>query len=189
VQNEYFTRVARGLAVALLPVLMRAAHLLPALLCACSGDLQEKIGQSAIDATTLMTIQPPPCDPPATASDGTGDCTGGGKPGDDCLMCHHQAGPATPFTFAGTLYDATGTTPRGGATIHLQDSVGNVATAIAHATNGNFYATDGFVMYPAKAFASLCPDVLGMVAPVDVSTGANCNTAGCHTAGFRVHVP
>jgi hypothetical protein len=156
---------------------------------ACSGDLREKIGQSDIDASVLMTINPPPCDNPATPTDGTGDCTGGGRPGDDCLMCHHQGGGATPFTFAGTLYDAPGTTAVGGATIHLQDAVGNIATAISHPGNGNFYSTDGFVMYPAKAFASLCPDVLGMVSPVDMSTGATCNTSGCHSAGFRVHVP
>jgi hypothetical protein len=34
----------------------------------------------------------------------------------------------------------------------------------------------------------LCPDVIEMVGPVDEITGANCNTSGCHTAGFRVHV-
>jgi len=154
---------------------------------ACNGDLREKVGQSDIDATILMTIPPPPCDPPAVA-DGTGDCTGGGKPGDDCLMCHHQGGGASPFVFAGTAYDLTGTKPAAGVTIHLQDEVGNVATAVTH-TNGNFYSVDGFVMYPAKAFSSLCPDVLGMTGPVDMSTGANCNTAGCHSAGFRIHHP
>jgi hypothetical protein len=155
----------------------------------CSGDLREKIGQSDIDASVLQTITPPPCDNPMTPTDGTGDCTGGGKPGDDCLMCHHQGGGATAFTFGGTLYDATGTKALGGATIYLQDQVGNVATAISHPTNGNFYSTSGFVMYPAKAFVSLCPTVLGMTSPVDMSTGANCNTAGCHSAGFRVYVP
>jgi hypothetical protein len=154
---------------------------------ACSGDLREKIGQSDIDATVLMTIPAPPCDPPATVTDGTGDCTGGGMPGDDCLMCHHQGG-ATAYTFAGTAYDAMGMTPLGGATIHLQDEVGNTATAVTHA-NGNFYSVGGFVMYPAKAFATLCPDVMAMVGPVDMSTGANCNTAGCHSAGFRIHIP
>ena len=161
---------------------------LVAVIAGCHGDLAEKIGQSSIDATVLMTIVPPPCDPPADPGDGSGDCTGGGKPGDDCLMCHHQGGGASPFNYAGTVYDATGMTPVGGATIHLQDEVGNVALSITH-PNGNFYSTDGFVMYPAKAFASLCPDVLGMVSPVDMSTGANCNTAGCHTTGFRIHLP
>jgi hypothetical protein len=155
---------------------------------ACDGVLKEKVGQSDVDASVLTTIPPPSCTDPVTPPD-TGDCTGGGKPGDACLMCHHQGGGATPFAFAGTLYDKLGTTPLGGATIVLQDSVGNVATAISHPNNGNFYVIDGFVMYPAKAFVTLCPDVLAMIGPVDEQTGANCNTSGCHSSGFRVHLP
>jgi len=154
---------------------------------ACDGSLREKVGQSEIDASVLMTIQPPKCDPPAATPD-TGACTGGAQPGTDCLMCHHQGGGAAPYTFAGTLYDAAGARPVAGATIYLQDSAGNVATAITR-PNGNFFTADGFVQYPAKAFVSLCPDVLAMVGPVDQISGANCNTSGCHTAGFRVHVP
>jgi hypothetical protein len=156
---------------------------------ACRGTLKEQIGQSSVDASVLQMIAPPPCDQPATPTDGTGDCTGGGKPGDDCLMCHHQGTGATPFTFAGTLYDGQlGAHPIAGATIYVEDAAGNVSTAITHA-QGNFYATTGFVMYPAKAFASLCPNVVPMVSPVDAMTGANCNTAGCHTADFRAHLP
>jgi hypothetical protein len=158
-----------------------------ATLAACDGSLREKIGLSDIDASVLMTIPPPSCDPPAAAAD-SGECTAGAKPGADCLMCHHQGGTAAPYTFAGTLYDAAGTAPIAGATIYLQDSAGNIATAITR-RNGNFYTADGFVQYPAKAFASLCPDVVEMLGPVDQVTGANCNTSSCHTAGFRVHVP
>jgi hypothetical protein len=153
---------------------------------ACDGSLREKVGQSDVDASVLTTIQPPKCSDPMTAAD-SGTCTGGAQPGADCLMCHHQGGAASPYTFAGTLYDAAGANPVAGATIYLQDSVGNVATAITR-PNGNFYTADGFVMYPAKAFVSLCPDVIEMVGVVDETTGANCNTSGCHTAGFRVHV-
>jgi hypothetical protein len=153
----------------------------------CDGSLRETIGQSDIDASVLMTIQPPTCDPLATAAD-SGACTGGGQPGADCLMCHHQGGPASPYTFAGTLYDAAGQQPVAGATIYLQDSAGNVATAITR-PSGNFFTAAGFVEYPAKVFVSLCPDVIEMVGPVDQLTGANCNTSGCHTAGFRVHLP
>lgn len=153
----------------------------------CDGSLREKVGQSDIDASVLMTIPPPKCDPLATAAD-SGACTGGGQPGADCLMCHHQGGPASPYTFAGTLYDAAGATPVAGATIYLQDSAGNVATAVTR-PNGNFFTADSFVEYPAKAFVSLCPDVREMVGPVDQLTGANCNTSGCHTTGFRIHLP
>jgi len=152
---------------------------------ACNGSLREKVGQSDIDASVLATIPPPKCDQASTAAD-SGTCLGGAAPGADCLMCHHQGGVASPYTFAGTLYDAAGQQPLAGATIYLQDSAGNIATAITR-PNGNFYTADGFVMYPAKAFVSLCPDVIEMVGPVDEITGANCNTSGCHTAGFRVH--
>lgn len=164
---------------------MRLALLIA--IAACDGSLREKVGQSNVDASALQSIPPPMCDQPATAPD-SGDCTGGAKPGSDCLMCHHQGGGALPFTYAGTLFDPTGMQPVGGATIYLQDSAGNVATTVTR-PNGNFFSADGFVMYPAKAFASLCPTVLEMVGPVDQMTGANCNTSGCHSAGFRVHLP
>jgi hypothetical protein len=164
-----------------------AISLVVAEIAACNGSLREKVGESGIDASVLMTIQPPMCDQPAAAAD-SGTCTGGAQPGADCLMCHHQGGAASPYTFAGTLYDATGTKPLAGATIYVQDSAGNVATTITR-PNGNFYTADGFVMYPAKAFVSLCPSVIEMVGAVDEVTGANCNTSGCHTAGFRVHLP
>ncbi|MEO7729353.1 MAG: hypothetical protein ABIY55_00135 [Kofleriaceae bacterium] len=154
---------------------------------ACTGSLREQIGRSELDASVLTTIQPPPCDDPATAPD-PGVCLGGAQPGDDCLMCHRQGGAAAPYTFAGTLYDAGGTQPVAGATIYVQDTAGNIATAITRA-NGNFFTAEGFVQYPAKAFVSRCPDVIAMLGAVDDVTGANCNTSGCHTAGFRVHVP
>ena len=156
-------------------------------LAACDGSLREKVGQSGIDGSVLMTIPPPMCDNVATAPD-SGMCTGGGAPGSDCLMCHHQGGVASAFAFAGTLYDQTGKNPVSGATIYVQDQVGNVATAVTR-PNGNFYTATGFAMFPAKAFVSLCPNVIEMIAPVDELTGANCNTSGCHTSGFRVHVP
>src|SRR5580765_2862730 len=140
-----------------------------AAIAACDGSLREKVGASDVDASPLMTIPPPMCDPPAVAAD-TGACTGGAQPGADCLMCHHQGGGATPFTFAGTLYDAAGMQPVANATIYLQDAAGNVATALTH-SNGNFFSSDGFVTYPAKAFASLCPTVLPMIGPVDEATG------------------
>jgi hypothetical protein len=154
---------------------------------ACTGSLREQLGRSDVDASALTTIQPPACADPAVAPD-PGDCLGGAHPGDDCLMCHRQGGAAAPYTFAGTLYDATGTMPVAGATIYVQDAAGNVATTITRA-NGNFFTAEGFVQYPAKAFVTRCPDVLAMLGAVDEITGANCNTSGCHTAGFRVHLP
>ncbi len=153
----------------------------------CDGSLREQVGRSDVDASVLSTIRPPPCDEPAVTTE-SGACLGGAQPGDDCLMCHHQGGAAPPYTFAGTLYDAAGSQPVAGATIYVQDAAGNVATAISH-PNGNFFTADGFVFYPGRVFVSRCPDVIEMLGTVDEITGANCNTSGCHTAGFRVHVP
>ncbi len=177
-QRRQGTQVARHRGVRFLLLLVALAS--------CDGVLREKPGSPDVDASVFSTIPTPACDQPATA-DGPADCTGGGRPGDDCLMCHHQGTAATAFTFAGTLYAADGTAPVAGATIYVQDSVGNVAKAVTH-PNGNFYAVDGFTMYPAKTFVSLCPDVIEMISPVDQQTGANCNTSGCHTAGFRVRL-
>jgi hypothetical protein len=154
---------------------------------ACTGSLREQVGRSEVDASVLTTIQPPPCAAPAVAPD-PGECLGGARPGDDCLMCHRQGGAAAPYTFAGTLYDATGAVAVAGATIYVQDAAGNIATTITR-PNGNFFTAEGFVQYPAKVFVSRCPDVLAMLGAVDEITGANCNTSGCHTAGFRVHLP
>jgi len=158
-----------------------------ALASACSSKLTQQPG--SVDANPLQLIMPPPCDQPATPSDGTGDCTGmpGGKPGDDCMTCHHQGGVASPFTFAGTVYiDEAGTMPLAGATIYVADTSGNMITAISHA-NGNFYGIDE-VMYPARTFASLCPAKTdSMMAAIDATMGANCNNAACHSAAFRVY--
>ncbi len=157
----------------------------------CSGNLTEKSGQSDIDAASRIPL--PTCDQPAVPADGSdGTCSGpagnNGSAGDDCLACHSESGPGTPFVFAGTLYtDITGRTVAPGATIYVEDTMGNAATAISRAS-GNFYTTDGFVTYPAYAFVSLCPTVLPMLNHVDTETGANCNTSMCHTSDFRVHL-
>ena len=181
-------RRGEGTAVAPQRSVLRRGLLIVLSVGACTGTLREKVGESSADASVLTTIPAPPCSAPATPA-GPAACSGGGQPGDDCLMCHRQGGAATPYTFAGTLYDSSGTMPVGSATITLQDSVGNVATAISHPGTGNFHVADGYVMYPAKAFVSICPDVVEMISPVDAETGANCNTSGCHTRGFRVHLP
>jgi hypothetical protein len=151
---------------------------------ACDGSLREQFGRSDLDASVLSMIQPPPCDPPATAAD-RGECAGGGQPGDDCLMCHRTGGTARPYAFAGTLYDAMAIQPFAGATIYVMDSAGAITTSISRG-NGNFFA-DGVVHFPARVFLSLCPDVLEMLGTVGEATGANCNTAGCHTTGLRLH--
>jgi hypothetical protein len=146
----------------------------------CVGVLEET-GQDVQD-DPLGDIPEPPCDDPQVSA---GD--GHHHPGEDCLMCHHQGGMAPPYTFAGTLFAASGgATPRAGATVHLIDALGTDVIVVS-ADNGNFWSID-LVTYPVVAFASLCPDVTPMLAPLDETDGS-CNASGCHTSGFRLHVP
>lgn len=159
---------------------MRAGAVVIVACAGCSGILDEKGSDTDVDAS--LQVVAPACDmPAATVPDGHHN------PGEDCLMCHHQGGMAPPYSYAGTLYTASGgAMPQAGATIHVIDSMGNDAIAVT-ADNGNFWSTD-LVSFPAIAFASLCPDVPPMVTPLGAADG-NCNTSGCHTAGFRLHVP
>jgi hypothetical protein len=151
-------------------------------LAGCEGVLHEKPAGLALDAGALAQVQTPPCDPPAAPP---GD--GHHNPGEDCLMCHHQGGMdgAPPFTFAGTLFDSSGgSAPVAGATIHLIDALGT-DVIVQTESNGNFYSLD-LVTYPVLAFSSLCPNVTPMITPLGEADGS-CNSAGCHTAGFRMH--
>lgn len=148
----------------------------------CSGVLHEKPNGIEVDAGAIDEIPAPAC-APAVASPGTGHH----NPGEDCLMCHYQGGAdmAPPFTFAGTLFDSSGgSAPVAGTTIHLIDAVGNQSIVVSE-DNGNFYSTD-LLVYPVRAFTSLCPDVARMVAPLGEADGS-CNRSGCHTSGFRLH--
>jgi hypothetical protein len=147
----------------------------------CDGTLREKPSAGLVDASALAAVPTPPCDPPMTAGDGNH------HPGEDCLMCHYQGGEGPPFTFGGTLFTAAGgATPHAGATLHLIDAVGTDVVVVSQ-LNGNFWSTD-LVTFPVVAFGSLCPNVVPMLGPLGERDGS-CNKAGCHTSGFRVHVP
>ena len=150
------------------------------LLAACNGVLREKPVQGDVDGG--IEVQAPACDQPAApTSDGHHHA------GEDCLMCHYQGGGGPPFSFGGTLFaDPGGSQPIAGATIHLIDAMGTDVTVTTQ-TNGNFWSYD-FISYPVIAFSSQCPTVTPMVTPVR-NTDGSCNTSGCHTSGFRVHVP
>jgi hypothetical protein len=149
---------------------------------ACDGVLHEKPSTNERDAGALATIEPPPCDQPATAM-----TDGYHHPGEDCLMCHYQGGEGPPFTFGGTLYTSSGgSTALAGGTFHLIDAMGTDVIVVSQ-LNGNFWSTD-LVTFPVVAFGSLCPDVKPMIAPL-TETDGSCNRAGCHTSGFRLHVP
>jgi hypothetical protein len=109
---------------------------------------------------------------------------GSGKhhPGEDCLGCHDNQGPA--FTIAGTLFTGLATTtPVSGATIEVTDANGKVIKLPTY-NNGNFYTTTA-VKFPLKVHATQCPANLPMVGSV---AQGSCNTSGCHTTGMRIHL-
>ena len=72
-----------------------------------------------------------------------------------------------------------------GATILLPNGMGT-PTKMVTASNGNFYLETPITL-PVRAKASLCPNTdKAMTAMVNQ---ANCNAAGCHAAGNRIHLP
>jgi hypothetical protein len=148
---------------------------------ACDGVLKEQTGGGDVDAGPLAMIEPPACLDVQPAGEGHH------HPGEDCLMCHHQGGDGPPFTFGGTLFTSSGGTKEVvGATLHLIDAAGT-DVVVTTSKNGNFWSTD-LVTFPVVAFATLCPDVKPMIAPLEAGDGS-CNRAGCHTSGFRLHLP
>jgi hypothetical protein len=109
---------------------------------------------------------------------------GSGKhhPGEDCIGCHDNQGPA--FTIAGTLFTGLATTtPVSGATVEVTDANGKVVKLTTY-TNGNFFTTTT-VKFPLKVHATQCPANLPMVASV---AQGSCNTGGCHSTGMRIHL-
>ena len=93
------------------------------------------------------------------------------------------------MTIAGTLFtDAAGSGRVDGATIHVIDATGADITMRSR-RNGTFW-TDAPVVFPLDVRASSCPDNANKVVPVtQAEDGGNCNRAGCHGPGSRVHLP
>ncbi|HUJ58620.1 MAG TPA: hypothetical protein VLX92_09010, partial [Kofleriaceae bacterium] len=79
-------------------------------------------------------------------------------------------------------------TPVAGATITVVDANSHSIDLITQ-QNGNFY-TSTSIAYPVTLYASACPTVQMMTAPMTQGTGG-CNQTGCHTAAAtgRIHLP
>lgn len=159
---------------------MRTALIVATLAVAgCVGTMEEKfpIAGAGPDGGTASEA----CDPiEAPGADGHHN------PGQACQACHGPGGGAPTFTASGTIYDGIDGVAVAGATIHLIDADGNDVSMIS-AANGNFWTTQA-VAFPLTTHASACPDTRPMISPVTES-GADCNAAGCHGSGFRIHVP
>jgi hypothetical protein len=120
----------------------------------------------------------------------------GGKhnTGRDCMSSCHNHG----FTFAGTLFDATGAAV-GGAEVRLVDANGtaiSVYTAVG-SSQGNFYSTKAFVgpAHIGVRNATNTQDMLTAIqttAQTPAPTGGACNACHCTGTGCTVapiHLP
>jgi hypothetical protein len=112
---------------------MRSAVLI---LCVAFGVASFLTAASCIDATHDAQVQ-------ALGGEAPGVPPGPyHRPGQPCLLCHGEAGPASGlFSVAGTVYGTQGqTAPAVGANVILVDSQGRTVTARTNAV-GNFYLT------------------------------------------------
>ena len=140
-------------------------------------------------ATATPDADPPDAGPTCDDRFVTGS-NGVHKQGQACLTgCHTATTNGPALSVAGTLYtDPAGTAPIEGAAIHIRDADGN-DLPLRTAANGNFW-TDQPVRFPITAYATSCPDLTAKVNAVDqAQNGGNCNRAGCHAGGSRVHLP
>jgi hypothetical protein len=104
------------------------------------------------------------------------------NPGQNCMGGCHNHG----FTFAGTIYDGSGTAVSG-AEVRLVDSTGN-GISVYSGTNGNFYSSAAWTA-SATVGARNATNTQLMVESLSSSQGG-CN--GCHATGgatSQVHLP
>jgi hypothetical protein len=104
------------------------------------------------------------------------------------LSCHDGSGGAPEFSFAGTLYDASGNAVAG-AEVRVVDAAGN-AVSVTTASDGNFYQF-GSSAFDAPGHAG-ARDATTTNLMVSAVTKGGCNA--CHCAGggcttTRLHLP
>ena len=128
---------------------------------------------------------PPPPDappPPMCVQPTDNQADGHHNPGLDCMAgnCHGPTGSgvAPRWSIAGTLYDgAINPAPVKYATISIVDAAGT-KLEIVTSQNGNFYSGQ-ILKWPITVFASKCPAIQVMTAPVQ---DGSCNA--CHAVGL-----
>jgi hypothetical protein len=111
------------------------------------------------------------------------------NPGKDCLSCHGNGGGSAPeFSFAGTLYNASGNAVSG-AEVRVVDSAGN-ALSVTTATNGNFYQFAGSGLdVPGHAGIrnATTTDLMTSAVTKGSCNACHCTGSGCATT--RLHLP
>lgn len=101
------------------------------------------------------------------------------RPGQPCVLCHGEAGPATPiFSIAGTVYAVQGQkAPAVAAAVLIEDVAGVAFNATTNEV-GNFYITPDqwSPTFPTKVTVMLGPNTQLMTSHV----GRDGSCAACH---------
>ena len=138
-----------------------------------AGPRRDGGGSAGVDATQFDAAVP------ACLDSVSSRLSGHHNAGQPCLDCHGD------FGAAGTLFsNAQGDSPIVGSHVQIIDANGKLFEMVT-ATNGNFWTRDR-VKEPVTAFTSDCPTLILMGSP---APSGNCNQAGCHDAGSRIHLP
>lgn len=143
----------------------------------CVGSIVET---GEVDRTVADAGAEVACDPQGAAAG-----AGHHNPGTPCLSCHTAGGTGPAFTLAGTVFDGlAGDAPMAGISVRLRDADGT-ELSLTTSENGNFWTSQALT-FPVTTSTSNCPNTHPMLSPVQQS-GGDCNSAGCHVAGFRIH--
>jgi hypothetical protein len=102
------------------------------------------------------------------------------RPGQPCLLCHGEAGPASGlFSVAGTVYETQGQkAPAVGAAVSMEDLTGRTVTVLTNAV-GNFFITptQWSPLFPIKPSVAQGSNQISMATKV----GRDGSCAACHT--------
>jgi hypothetical protein len=105
------------------------------------------------------------------------------RPGQPCLTCHGGSGPAKlQFSEGGTVYlNQGGGMPAPGASVQIEDILGNLWTTQANAA-GNFFVTlsDFAPHYPTQMQVTSSDGTVSLQMLTHVGRDGSC--ADCHTA-------
>jgi hypothetical protein len=165
-----------------------------------SDSGSSSVGTTAEDSGTIDTDASVASEPDAGSTSGSGVFSGDGaftsktgpnghhNVGQDCLSCHDGSSGAPEFSFAGTLYDASGNAV-GGAEVRVVDAMGN-AVSVTTGSDGNFY------QFGSSAFAgpghagirnATTTDLMVSAVTKGGCNACHCSGGGCTTA--RLHLP
>jgi hypothetical protein len=173
---------------------MRLVLSLSLLLAACSvGEVGSTamMGGDAGPTNDCVTRLMPPGAKHLHAAGGTSN------QGQNCIVagCHlnNQLGTGAPgYQFAGTLYQAGGTTPNAGAQVRIK--AGTMTLTAYTDEDGNFSFAAGSLAgaFTANTDVTACPTVTKMVTPMVGGNGGggganSCNL--CHTTGAGAQAP